>query len=136
MSIYAVIRKADQVEVYRYAHTAPVEWGGMEFATHDHVVQADPPVEPVAIDYQPEDWYIGVGPFYDRFGAYKLAILASADPLVQAIIKDSSVRRYLDLKGRRSELLQVIGLLQSKGFAVSTAALLDVQPGPQEVHRG
>lgn len=46
MSIYAVIRKADQKEVYRYNADAPVAWGGMEFATHDHVLQADPPVPP------------------------------------------------------------------------------------------
>lgn len=136
MTTYAVIRKSGQVEVYRYADVAPVEWAGFEFATHDHIEVVEAPAEPVVPAHRAEDWYIGVGPFYDRFGAYKLAILASADPLVGAIIKDSSVRKYLDLKGRRAELLQVVGLLQSKGFAVDAVALLDVQPGPQEVYRG
>jgi len=36
MNEYTVIRKADQKEVYSYSHTEPIEWAGMEFATHDH----------------------------------------------------------------------------------------------------
>lgn len=134
MTIYAVIRKADQVEVIRYSAMQPTEFDGYTFELYDHnlIDPEAPPVEP----FRAEDWYIGVGPFYDRFGAHKLAILASADPLVQAIIKDSSVRKYLDLKGRRAELLQVVGLLQSKGFAVDAATLLDVKPTAQEVYRG
>ena len=134
MTTYAVIRKADQVEVHRYAEAAPVEWQGMEFATHDHV-EVPPEVVPVA-PVRAEDWYIGVGPFYDRFGAYKLPILASTDPLVQAIIKDSSIRKYLDLKGRRADLLQAVQALQSKGFPLDATAILDVQPSEQEVYRG
>ena len=135
MSIYAVIRKTDQVKVYEYASEAPVEWNGMEFATHDHVEQ--PPADlPPAAPVKAEDWWINVGPFYDRFGAYKLPILASADPLVQAIIKDTTVRKYIDLHGRRPELAQALALLRSKGFAVADADVLDVQPGPQEVYRG
>ena len=46
MTTYAVIRKSDQVEVYRYASESTVEWGGMEFATHDHVVVPDEVVLP------------------------------------------------------------------------------------------
>lgn len=42
--IYVVTRKADGGEVYRYDAPAPVEWNGMEFATHDHtqVVEVAP----------------------------------------------------------------------------------------------
>jgi len=36
--IYAVIDKATGNEVYRYTADAPIEWSGMEFSTHDHVV--------------------------------------------------------------------------------------------------
>ena len=36
MAEYIVTRKADGVEVYRYQSDSPVEWHGMEFATHDH----------------------------------------------------------------------------------------------------
>lgn len=37
MTTYSVIRKSDQAEVYRYSADAPIEWNGMEFATHDHI---------------------------------------------------------------------------------------------------
>ena len=46
MTLYAVIRKTDLVEVYRYTNDAAVEWGGMEFATHDHVAVLEPTVPP------------------------------------------------------------------------------------------
>lgn len=45
MSTYAVIRKTDAVEVYRYAADAPIEWVGFEFALFDHVLQTDPVIE-------------------------------------------------------------------------------------------
>ena len=50
MTTYIVTRKSDGQEVSRYAHTAPVEWQGMEFATHDHtelVEVLDPVAAPV-----------------------------------------------------------------------------------------
>ena len=137
MNTYIVIRRDTDAEVYRYSADVPIEWTGFEFATHDHIQMAEPvDPEPIVPADRPEDWYIYVGPFYDRFGAYKLPILASTDPLLQAVIKDSSVRKYIDLKGRHDELLQVIGLLQSKGFAVTADALLDLKPTDAEVYRG
>jgi hypothetical protein len=134
MTVYHVIDKATGAKVYEYEAAAPVEWAGFEFATHDHVAQAAP--EAPADTTRAEDWHINVGPFYDRFGAYKLPILASADPLVQAVIKDTTVRKYIDLKGRRAELSQALGLLRAKGFPVTDAAVLDVQPTSAEVYRG
>lgn len=41
MTTFRVVRKSDLVEVYRYQENEPVEWIGMEFATHDHVAVAD-----------------------------------------------------------------------------------------------
>lgn len=38
MNEYIVTRKDDGAEVYRYQSDAPVEWNGMEFATHDHMI--------------------------------------------------------------------------------------------------
>lgn len=134
MTTYVVTRKEDGVEVHRYESDAPVEWLGMEFDAYDHT--ALPPPDPPEEVVVPSEWRIHVGPFYDRFGAYKLPILASTDALVQAVIKDTTVRKYIDLKGRRAELAQAIGLLQSKGFAVDTAAVLDVKPTDAEVYRG
>lgn len=46
MPTYIVTRKSDGAEVYRYSHTDPVSWQGMEFATHDHTPVADPVPEP------------------------------------------------------------------------------------------
>ena len=133
MSTYIVTRKSDGVEVYRYHADAPIEWGGMEFATHDHTAVNE---GSVVVPIMPEEWRIYVGPFFDRFGVWKLQILSSADPLVQAVVKDCSVRQYIDLIDRRAELLQSIGLLKSKGFAVDESAILDVKPVPKEIYRG
>ena len=47
MPEFAVIEKATGREVYRYVETAPVEWVGMKFATHDHIEVAAPVAEPV-----------------------------------------------------------------------------------------
>ena len=44
------------------------------------------------------EWLIDIGPFFDRFGAAKMAVLISSDVGVQAIIKDTQVRKWLDLK--------------------------------------
>lgn len=135
MPVYIVTRKSDSTEAWRYQADAVVEWPAYPLADFDHTELVDPPPPPPPED-RPEDWHIHVGPFYDRFGAYKVPILASSDPLVQAVIKDTQVRKYIDLKGRRADLLQAIGLLQSKGFAISTAAVLDVKPTDAEVYRG
>ena len=136
MPEYIVTRKADGAEIYRYNAEAPIEWSGMEFADHDHtefvpvdVVETNQPLDPTR-------WRIYVGSFFDRFGVAKLAILSDPDPVVQAVIKDASVRNYIDLLGRRDELLQVIGLLNSKGHAVDATAVLDVEPNNDEVWRG
>lgn len=49
---YKVICKSDGAEVYRYQSDAPIEWDGMEFATHDHV--ALPSAEQLASPPQPK----------------------------------------------------------------------------------
>lgn len=74
------------------------------------------------------EWWINLGPFYDRFGAEKLNILASSDPLVQAIIKDSSVRKYIDLK--RADIAQALDILIAKGFAIDKNAIINT-PVPE-----
>ena len=44
------------------------------------------------------EWLIDIGPFFDRFGPAKMAVLTSSDIGVQAILKDTQVRKWLDLK--------------------------------------
>jgi len=79
-------------------------------------------------------WWIYVGPFYDRLGANKIPILASVDPVVQAVIKDCMVRQYLDLK--RADLAQAIDLLISKGFDLDKAAILTTPVSEDERFAG
>ena len=46
----------------------------------------------------PTEWLIDIGPFFDRFGAAKMAVLTSADAGVKAILADLQVRKWVDLK--------------------------------------
>ena len=57
-----------------------------------------PDAEPAPALPSPWEWFIDIGPFFDRFGAAKMAVLISSDVGVQAIIKDTQVRKWLDLK--------------------------------------
>ena len=58
-------------------------------------VPSAPTPEPSAPVWQ---WYIDIGPFFDRFGSAKMQVLTSSDPGVQAILKDIQVRKWIDLK--------------------------------------
>lgn len=59
------------------------------FAWSDYVEAA--PAEPWA-------WFIDHGPFFNRFGPFKGAILASAHPVIQAVVKDAQSRKWIDLQ--------------------------------------
>ena len=63
------------------------------------------------------EWYIDVGPFFDRFGSAKLAVLTSTNPGVQAILKDTQVRKWLDLK--LPEIVQSVDYVASVVPAVT-----------------
>lgn len=134
MSNFKVLRKSDGEEVLRYSAVHAQAVNGFDLVEYDHVEYSPDTPEPVPVN--PANWKIHVGSFFDRFGDHKLAILSSQDPLIQAVIKDASVRKCIDLLGRRDELIQVIGLLNSKGFAVDPAAVLDVVPTADEVWNG
>lgn len=134
MTTYAVVSRSTGEEVYRYSNDAPVEWSGMEFDVCEHLALPDPVVTaPVLV---PEEWRIDVGSFYDRFGAMRFPILSSTDPEVGAFIRDTQVRKFIDLLGRRAELSMAIQLLQSKGYGINEVAVLDVKPTEAEVYRG
>ena len=66
-------------------------WDGANFVAP---TPTTPEPQPVPV----WEWYIDIGPFFDRFGAAKMAVLTSSDAGVQAIIKDTQVREWLDLK--------------------------------------
>jgi len=91
---------------------------------------------PVVAPTQPEPewaWYIDIGPFFDRFGSAKMAVLTSADIGVQAILKDIQVRKWIDL--RLPEVAQSLVYVGSKVAAVTPtlqSAILDAKPAPSE----
>lgn len=72
-----------------------------------------PPVTPTA-PTPPYAWLIDIGPFFDRFGAKKLVVLASADATVQAILKDVQVRKWVDLE--RPDVGQALDVFIAKGL--------------------
>lgn len=43
-------------------------------------------------------WFIDIGPFYDRFGTAKMAVLTSTDAGLKAILADLNIRKWVDLK--------------------------------------
>ena len=65
----------------------------------------------------PWEWLIDIGPFFDRFGAAKMVVLTSTDAGVQAIIKDTQVRKWLDLK--LPEIASAVAYIGTKVPAVT-----------------
>lgn len=63
-------------------------WNGVSFAPPAPPPEAPPPVW---------EHYIDIGPFFDRFGVAKMQVLLSTDPMVQAILRDVQVRKWVDL---------------------------------------
>jgi hypothetical protein len=74
------------------------------------------PPEPVPPVYE---WYIDIGPFFDRFGAQKLPVLMSTDPTLQAILRDVQVRKWVDLK--RADVADALMYIETKVPAVTPA---------------
>lgn len=66
-------------------------------------------------DPPPWEWYIDIGPFFDRFGAAKMAVLSSADALVRALVQDVMSRKWVDLQ--RADVASGIDLLISKAIS-------------------
>ena len=66
--------------------------------------------------------HITVGAFFDRFGAQKYPILASTELMVQALIKDCTVRTFIDLD--RADLPMGLQVLVQAGFAIDPEAVL------------
>lgn len=96
---------------------------GCTYANGQFIPPAPPP-EP------PEPRHISVGAFFDRFGAAKWEILSSTDPLVQAMVRDASVRAFIDLD--RPDLLQGLVMVQSKGFDIDPQAIVSAEIQPSE----
>ena len=134
--IFSVIKKSNEAEIIRYSSISiKEEVNGVlySFDEYEHIEYIeDTPI--LSIDTS--NWKIWVGSFFDRFEPYKLAVLSSEDPLIKAAILDASVRKYIDLYGRREELSNLIDYIQSKGFVIDKTKILDLAPSEEEVWYG
>lgn len=85
------------------------------------------PVVPEVLPPDPCEYLIDIGPFFDRFGAAKMAVLVSTDATVRAILSDVQVRKWIDLT--RSDVAQSLAYIASKvpslTPAIQTAILTD-----------
>lgn len=99
-------------------------WTGYVWEMHPYVVPQEP-TPPVVVDAR-----ICVGGLFDRFGDQKIPILASADPVVQAIIKDATVRQYITLTS--ADLARSLDILIGKGFAVDKERVLSLDITEEE----
>jgi hypothetical protein len=95
-----------------------MEWSGAAFA-------------PVVIPPAPDTWLISVGAFFDRFGAFKIPILASTDAGIQAMIKDAQVRTRINLQ--RADLTDMLDYIIAQGFAVNKTIILGTPAAPDEL---
>lgn len=77
-----------------------------------------PPQLPVP-EVKPYEWFIDIGPFFDRFGATKMAILTSTDAGVKAILADIQVRKWIDLK--RADVASALDYIMTKVPSVTDA---------------
>lgn len=116
-----VIRVADDTFIARNSNDpdwqAFLAWqaGGGELAEYV------PPEDPWA-------WCIDIGPFFDRFGAAKMPVLASTNAIVKAILTDVSIRKWIDL--RNPSVAQGIDTLMALGIPITPAMRTAILTAP------
>lgn len=118
--VFTVVRQADEPAVPGYT-VLPVLDGdpvspGDRYAEGEGFAPAVVTAAP-----NPTEWLIDVGPFFDRFGAAKMAILTSSSPVAKALVTDCMVRRWIDL--RRPDLPAAVDMLIAAGVQGVDAAL-------------
>ena len=76
-----------------------------------------------------EPRHITVGAFFDRFGDQKWPILADTNPSVQALIKDASVRAYINLDD--PQVRAGLEMVVAAGHTIDVDAIITapIQPG-------
>jgi hypothetical protein len=88
-------------------------------------VVEQPEPEPI-----PELRRITVGAFFDRFGEQKWPILADTNPSVQALIKDASVRKWINLDD--PQVLAGLQMVQAAGHDIDPDAIINAPIQPNE----
>lgn len=135
MPTYYIIDKANPAaaKIMQYdSEAGPLEVAGYPFNLYDHVEQPAPAPggEPAVIDRY--DALIDVGPFYDRFGLAKAAVLKSQNADVMAIREDVKVRAYIDL--RRQDVQAAIAAIAALVPEVTAEILVMVKRQPVQRH--
>ena len=77
------------------------------------------PDDAVAVVADPCLWLMDIGPFYDRFGPAKMAVLTSVDVGVKAILSDVSIRKWIDLQ--RADVASSLAYIGTKVPALTGA---------------
>lgn len=75
--------------------------------------------------------HISVGAFFDRFGPLKWAILADTAPTVQAVVRNASARKFIDLDN--PDLPTGLQILVAAGHPIDAAAILETPIQPEEL---
>jgi hypothetical protein len=73
--------------------------------------------------------HITVGAFFDRFGDQKWPILADTNASVQALIKDASVRKWINLDD--PQVLTGLQMVQAAGHDIDPATIISA---PIQLH--
>lgn len=138
MKTYTVTHRQTGAVVYRYSADAPIEWVGMEFATHDHAeVIEQQPVAPVTV----EDRRITRLAFRNRFtqsekAAIEIAALDNPSaPMAQraqsaalrASMKDQEVASFIDLS--RPDTRAGVQQLEAAGL-IAQGRAVEILDGP------
>lgn len=100
------------------------EFNGDNIVLDDSSIIAGKPQDFTITDLDAPDgteWFIDVGPFFDRFGAAKMAVLTSTNSTVKAIVQDVLVRKWVDLQ--RPDVAAGIDALIALGVPGVTAEL-------------
>lgn len=77
---------------------------------------------------EPWEWLIDIGPFYDRFGVAKMAVLTNPDAGLKAILADLNIRKWVDLK--RPDVAQALAYVGSVVPAVDAAMQIAILNTP------
>lgn len=128
--------EADQAFAESIAHewdaVVPASGMGKGWSYIDGVgMPPTPPAPTVVVD--PCAHLIDIGPFFDRFGATKMAVLTSADAGVKAILSDVQVRKWIDLQ--RADVASSLAYIGTKVPAVDATlqtAILTTPVAPEE----
>jgi hypothetical protein len=120
--VVAVTSTAGQINA---SHMIPVEELDISLLGCTYSNGAFVPPEPA-----PEVRHITVGAFFDRFGDQKWPILADTNASVQALIKDASVRAYINLDD--PQVRTGLDMVVAAGHTIDVDAIITDPIQPEE----